>query len=108
MVDFDAPLRAAMKAFGQPAVYTPKGGQPFAVTGVFDREYLEVKFNEMGAALSSRRPVLGLRAAAIPAGVCLAQGDSVEVGGATWKVVTVEPDSHGHVFLGLQGTGGLR
>ncbi len=103
-VNFDRALVAAMKAFGEPAVYTPKGGAAFAATGVFDREYLEVKFNDLGAAISSRRPVLGLRAASVPAGVCLAQGDTVEVGGGTWKVVTVEPDSHGHVFLGLQGT----
>ncbi len=103
-VDFDRALVAGMKAFGQAAVYSPKGGQPFAVTGVFDREYLEVKFNDIGAAISSRRPVLGLRAASVPAGVCLAQGDTAEVGGGTWKVVTVEPDSHGHIFLGLQGT----
>ena len=37
MIDFDALVLApAIQVFGEPATYTPDGGSPKAVTGVFD------------------------------------------------------------------------
>lgn len=99
-IDWDAMVLAPiMDTFGEPAVYVSPSQPSFSLTGVFDREHVEVSFDAGGAAVSSRHPVFGCRASAFPAGVTPAQGDYLTIQGATYRVMDVQPDGRGHVFL---------
>jgi hypothetical protein len=96
-------LGPCMDAFGEPVTYTPKGGSAFALTGVFDRQYLALDLLDEQSGVATRKPVLGVRAADFPAGVQPLQSDQVTVPsvGLTYVVRTVKPDGHGHVLLEL-------
>lgn len=87
-------------------IYTPRGLAPFALAdAVFDAEYEQVDVNpEDGSASTSRRPVLGVRAALFPR--LPAQGDTVLIPstGKTYVVRDVQPDGHGHAKLMLMET----
>lgn len=87
--------------FGEAATYTPKGGTPFQITGVFDREYQEVSILDDGQGSSSRKPILGVRLAKFAA--LPQQNDTVYVPSVdiTYVVRNVKPDGHGHAVLEL-------
>ncbi len=95
-VNFDAALAAAMRAFGVPVVYSPRGGTAFDTVGAFNAAYADVDFSS-GVPVASSKPMLGIRASQVPAGVVCGQGDRVNVASADWLVVNVEPDGRGHL-----------
>jgi hypothetical protein len=102
-LDFDAlVLGPCMDAFAQPVSYTAQSGQRVAIVGVFDRYHVEVSFDGTGAPVSTTLPVLGLREAAFPAGMCAAQGDIVSIAGTHYEITDTQPDGHGHVLLMLK------
>jgi hypothetical protein len=98
-VDWDQMVLAPnMAVFGECATYSPKGGSPFQVTGIFDEEYHEVGLLE-GPAITSAMPVLGIRLAEFPSPP--KQGDQLTVCGKTFAVREVRPDGHGGAKLML-------
>lgn len=101
-IDWDGLVLAPiMDEIGEVAQYAAPSQASFSLTGVFDREHVEVSFDAGGAAVSSRHPVFGCRTSAFPTGFTPTQGDYLTIQGATYRVMDVQPDGRGHVFLPL-------
>lgn len=118
-IDWDAELLApAMQVFGegQPAdqstwpLYTPRRQPAFRLAGaVFDAEYEQVEIQGDGNAVTTRRPVLGVRTSLFPRPP--AQNDQVFIPatplnqlpapGRSYVVRDAQPDGHGHTKLML-------
>jgi hypothetical protein len=99
-IDWDQAVLAPLEAvFGEGEIYTPVGGAPFDIQGVWDREYHEVVLLDPTAPADSAYPVLGVRLAlfAIPP----AKNDRVFVKSVnlTFIVRDVKPDGHGWAKL---------
>lgn len=109
-IDWDVLVLApVMAVFGEgvPAdptswpLYTPRGLAPFRLAdAVFDAAYQEVELQD-DAAVTSRRPVLGVRVSLFPRPP--AQNDQVYIPsvGRTFKVREPRDDGHGHCLLML-------
>ena len=69
--------------------------QGVAVSGIFDEEYTE----PLGNVVEGKTPIFQCRAADVPS---VAHGQTLVVGGRTFKVRGVEPDGTGVVLLRLQ------
>ena len=102
---FDALVLAeCVAAFGEAAQgypvpqYTPAVGAPFAIDGIFDAGFAEVQQLD-GPPIASAHPTFGTRVSQVPAGVTLAQADTVVIRGTNYQVREVRPDSHGGVRL---------
>jgi hypothetical protein len=104
-IDWDAhvlaPLFAQFAEDVQPT-YTPKGGTPFAIDGVFERAYQEVLIDAEaagGVGMNTVKPALGVRLAQFPDPPV--QGDKVFVAsvGLTYVVNNVQPDGLGWAWL---------
>lgn len=103
MIDLDGlVLGPCLDAFGQAVTYLAGNGQAAAITGVFDRYHVQVDFDAQGAAVSTTLPVLGVREAAFPPGLCATQGDTVMIAGTVYEITDTQPDGHGHVLLMLK------
>lgn len=92
-------LDASNRVFGESVIYTPDGGQPFSITGIFDVAHIEVD-PDTGAAVTSAEPVLGLKRddlAAEPK-----PRDSVTVRGIQYRIVDKQPDGQGGINLILK------
>lgn len=116
-IDWDSLVLAPLiGVFGEPndavsgdlrPVYTPAGGSPFPVDGVFDDGFTQKVLLEDGApGFVTSDPVLGVRVAEFAAQsppVTPAQNDQVLIPrtGATYIVNTAQPDSHGWILLQL-------
>jgi hypothetical protein len=106
VIDFDALVLApAIQVFGEPATYTPDGGSPTAVTGVFDAAHKLVTV-DMGeesfhtAGVSTTAPAFGIRLKDFP--VPPEQGDGLRVRDTDYVVMDIHPDGHGGAHLILQ------
>lgn len=88
-----------MREFGQAVTYTPRGGSPVEVTGIFDAAHQlvtlagDVEIDTVG-------PVLGVRLADFAAPPT--QGDQVTVAGTAYAVRSVQPDGQGGASLVLR------
>jgi hypothetical protein len=110
MLDIDATVLAAtFAAFGEVnqgypiPVYTPAGGSAFDINGIFNIENLQVTLESDGPPVSTRKPLLDLRASdLVVAGVTAAQGDQVTCRGVAYYVRDVRPDGNGAIQLALQ------
>lgn len=107
-LNFDALVLApAHAAFGEAnqgnptPVYTPQGGSPFTVDGVFRLPSADDLTLPGVPGVTTRKPELDVRAAQLPAGITPAQGDQVVVRGVTYTVSDVRPDGMGLYTLGL-------
>ncbi|MBF0305774.1 MAG: hypothetical protein HQL41_09020 [Alphaproteobacteria bacterium] len=106
MVDFDAlVLGPAMGVFGGTAMFTPGGGAPMPVTGVFDAVHrlVEVDMGQNASgtlAVSSTAPAFGIRLKDFPAAP--EQGDGLRWGGVDYQIVDIRPDGQGGAQLILQ------
>lgn len=78
------------------ATYTPDGGSPSTVNGIFDNEYFD-DFGEVG--LESSQPAFHCDAADVSG---VAQGDALQVNSVNFEIVNVRPDGTGLVTLVLQ------
>jgi len=93
-------------AFGEAAqgqalpVYTPAGGSPFALDGVFDEEFRELD-QITGLPVSSAAPVFGVQLSQFPTGTAPGQSDTVMLRGRNFVVREVRPDGHGAAKLML-------
>lgn len=104
MIDFDAQvLGPCLATFGEQVIYLPAGGVPTPVVGVFDAKYTETRWDdEKGVEVTSSRPMLSFRTAAIGADRPTLS-ELFLLRGRAWRVS--EPpiaDGQGHVRVPLQ------
>lgn len=96
----DKILQTTIGAFGQPVTYTPSGGSPITINGVFDAAHSEVGMGSHVPGVSSVSPRLGIRLADLPAKP--KKGDLVAIGATTYRVIDSEEDGDGGSTLRLQ------
>lgn len=98
----DSVLDMTMATFGAPAVshtYTPDGGAPSPIRGIFSNEYVAVDSGQ-GVTSSLTAPRLGVRLSELP---CVPKpGDKVTVSGVEYKIINSEEDGQGGSTLILQ------
>lgn len=107
-LSFDAlALAPAHAVFGEAnqgfpvPLYTPQGGSAFTIDGIFTLPAIDVLAIGDAPGISTRKPVLEIRAALLPPGVVPAQGDQVSVRGVSYTVTDVQPDTVGLIVLVL-------
>lgn len=109
-MDFDAlVLGPCFDAFAEPIAYATGSGASGPSRGVFDDRFREVVQGADGElALSTGRPVLGVRVAEFAPGTVPEQGDTVTIlrTGRTYTVEDVNDDSHGLSKLALSAAPG--
>lgn len=88
----DAVLETCVDTFGEPATYTPSGGSPVEVLGIYDDLY-EAVDPQTGAIITSTQPVLGIKDDHLPDPP--QQDDTVTVRGVTYRVKEVQTDGQG-------------
>lgn len=97
----DSVLDISMATFGAPSVshiYTPEGGVPTPIRGIFSNEYVSV--DSAGISSSMTAPNLGVRLSELP---CAPKpGDKVTVEGVQYKITNSEGDGQGGATLILQ------
>lgn len=94
-------MNAAVSAFGETVVYTPSGGSPFSISGIFKSQYLEVDFST-GEEILSETPNLGVKNSDFASPP--AQGDTLVVNDTTYTVHTVHKDGEaGSTILLYEG-----
>lgn len=94
-----------MRVFGESATYTPLGGSPIQITGVFDDAYLkEVMFEDASTGVTTVSAVLGVQLSQFPS--LPVQNDSLQIAstGSTYLVREVRVDSRGGAKLLLTKT----
>lgn len=108
-IDWDGLLlKPVMGVFGEQVTYVPRGGAPIAISdAVFDEESAEIAIGEDAQMSTQRKPVVGIRVAAL--GQAAAQGATIirASTGLAYVVKDVVPDGHGHVRLVLMAKSGL-
>jgi hypothetical protein len=91
--------RAALLAdFGVQCVWTPSGGDPATITGIFDNEYLQAEAGgTQGFAMRSAKVLV--RTSDIPGA---ADGDAMTIDGNNYILRIVMPDGTGMTDLFLE------
>ena len=84
-------------AFGAPVIFTPAGGIPTTIIGIFEEARDVASVDAVGIPVASRKPVLEARMADFPS--TPQAGDGVSVDGDGYSIVDVQPDGHGWVAL---------
>lgn len=93
-------LEPLQRVFGESVNYRPAGGEPYDITGVFDRAYTqEVDSLDDGVGITTTKPVLGVRDVVFRAPP--KQGDRLYIPSVdtVFAVADVQPDSHGGTKL---------
>ena len=85
-------LGACMTTFGEPVVYTPQGGVPIEISGIYDDLYEAVDPSTQ-AIVTSEQPILGIKNNTLPQ--VPRQGDTLTVRGQTYAVKEVQKDGQG-------------
>ncbi|MCP4352294.1 MAG: hypothetical protein GY795_43100 [Desulfobacterales bacterium] len=99
MIDFDKLVaKPCLKTFGQIALYKPQGRDAFNINGIFDAAHTVIESDGL-AEYSTTRPMFDVSLADFPATVEPVQGDLIEISGANYKVVDIQPDGVGMVKL---------
>jgi hypothetical protein len=109
MIDFDSlVVGPATAIFGQAVTYTPAGGSPVTITGVFDSGAKEISgLGSDGVPISDNRPLLGVRTADFAAlGIAPNQGDRISVAqpdgsSIAYQVADIDTDGQGATKLTL-------
>lgn len=84
--------------FAVTASYTPQGGSPVAVRGIYDQEYLELDSGG-SVAFAINQPRFQCASASVASA---AEGDTLVVSGVTYKITVVQPDGTGVTTLVLE------
>lgn len=87
--------RTFTQALGETVIYTPAGGDPVSLNGIFTQDYVAVGADG-NLQSESVSPAVSLRSADVP---LAAQGDEARVAGVDYTVVEVHPDGFGMVTL---------
>ncbi|HBC1012508.1 TPA: hypothetical protein IGZ65_004161 [Escherichia coli] len=102
-VDWDRHLLAPlMGVFGEACEHRPRGGEPYRLTGIYDRAYAQQLYGDDGGTeVVSSFPVVGVRDAELK--VTPVQGDLLFIvrTGELFTIRSVMPDSHGGTRLEL-------
>lgn len=85
--------------FGVSATYTPDGGSPVSIDGIFDKEFLAI--DEGVVTLSSSNPMFLTKTTNVSSA---APDDTLLVDSVTYKIVEVRPDGTGMTMLILGAT----
>jgi hypothetical protein len=80
--------------FGSDVEYTPDGGSPVTIKGVFDNAWVEVE------GVQSLRPVLRIALSALESAP--GKGDQVQIDSTNYRVVESRKDEHGGTSLILK------
>jgi hypothetical protein len=90
---------AGQKVFGETVVFTPDGGSPQTVTGIFDAEFT---YQEMigETVVETSRPRMILRASDITG--TPARADAINVRSLNYTIVEVHPDGQGDLEMILE------
>lgn len=95
----DRALKACRTTFGESVSYTPSGGSPVTVQGIFNAQSVVV---EGGLPVLSKNPTLGIRKADVDTDFEPSQSDSVVIRTVTYRVADWNDDGEGGVSLQLQ------
>lgn len=90
MVDWASHIRRILARLGEDVSWTPDGGSPATVRGVFLEAYQSVQLGSVE--VSGAEPRFCAMSADLPA---VAKDDQVVRGGVTYKVKALEPDTVG-------------
>jgi hypothetical protein len=90
---------AGQKVFGETVVFTPDGGDPQTVTGIFDSEFT---YQEMigETVVETSRPRMILRATDITG--TPARADAINVRSTDYSIVEIHPDGQGDLEMLLE------
>ena len=90
---------AGQAVFGETVTFTPAGGSPEAVTGIFDADhvYQELLGDTM---IETTRPVMVVRDAALSQ--TPVRGDAISVRSVSYVVTEIQPDGQGDQVLILE------
>lgn len=91
---------ATQAAFGEPVIYTPDGGAPVPVIGIYDEQYVLAKGNAE-AGVEARGPAVFLRLAELPTDP-EEDEPTLTIGGKNYRVVERRPDGKGGIVLALR------
>ncbi len=83
--------------FGVAATFTPSGGDPVSVNGIFDNEFAAA-LNGFEVEVESRSPGFMCRASDV---LVVAHGDALVIEGVGYTVTGIEPDGQGMILLAL-------
>lgn len=83
--------------FATAATYTPDGGSPSTVKGIFDDEYFDEVGGSVGIEGSQPRFMCKLEDVSD-----VSQGDALSVNGISYQIVNVQKDGTGVVILVLE------
>jgi len=85
------------KLDGREVIYTPQGGSPQTISGLF-QNYTEMLGSDNVDIVSSQ-PVLSVRTVDIPS---IQTGDHIEIDGNSYSIAVIRPDSEGITELMLE------
>lgn len=89
-------LGTAMTSMGTTFTFTPNGGQPIEMQGVFDDSHAEEVPDAGGdVVISTHVPVIGVRLSDFPVGSLPERGDVITRNGVGYDIVDTEPDGQG-------------
>lgn len=105
-IDWDAAVLSPCheQAFGEPGIFTPMGGSPLPITGIFFNGYTQrVALLDGSVDVTTVKPMFAVRSAQFGARLPR-QNDSISVtsNGASYVVKDVQPDGVGELRLELQ------
>ena len=96
--DMDQHHLAIMESLdGREVIYTPQGGSPQTITGLF-QNYTEMLGSENVDIVFSR-PVLSVRTFDIPN---IQTGDHIEIDSVSYSIAVIRPDSEGITEIMLE------
>ena len=90
---------AGQDALGEAVTYTPSGGSPASMRGVFSAAGVRIDFDS-GVAVESRSPMVSMHLADF--GTPPARGDEVTVRSIDYTVLFIQPDGEGDADLFLE------
>lgn len=88
----------AVDDFGVAATYTPSGGSPVTVNGIFDNEFFEADAGG-NVAVAIQQPRFQCRTSDVASA---AEGDAITINSISYIIRVVQPDGTGVTMLVLE------
>lgn len=92
-------LGACVATFGESVTYTPQGGSPESITGIFNARTEQV---DLASGVLSYQPTLGVKVADLSTSPRV--GDTLTVRSQGYRVVDIDEDGEGGAVLLLHRT----
>lgn len=84
--------------FGVSAVYTPSGGSPVTISGIFDNEFYEADAGG-SVTIAIEQPRFACATSSVPAAV---EGDTIVISAVSYVIRVVQNDGTGTTILVLE------